>query len=87
MSAAAGVIACCVRYALACRDATNKPRVSTTPESLELGWLRHDKLKRIGRRDQRAVIAIDAGVNPSAVAVNRMVPGLPFDCTIARAIP
>jgi len=38
-----------VRYALACRDATNNALViNRNPDYLGLGWLRHDKLKHIG---------------------------------------
>src|SRR6478672_1181790 len=39
-----------VRYALACRDATNQAREGSVVLLITrgLGWLRHDKLKHIG---------------------------------------
>jgi len=39
-----------VRYALACRDLTNRAPgvIRISPDNLGLGWLSHDKLKHIG---------------------------------------
>ena len=40
-----------VRYALACRDATNQARkIRGSVDNLGLGWSRHDKLKHIGHK-------------------------------------
>ena len=40
-----------VRYALACRDATNQaPVIKKILLTVGLGWLRHDKLKHIGHQ-------------------------------------
>jgi len=37
-----------VRYALACRDATNQALKSAILRNSGLDWLRHDKLKFVG---------------------------------------
>ena len=43
-----------VRYALACRDATNRALTIRGPrDNSGLGWLRHDKLKHIGHSDPK----------------------------------
>src|ERR1041385_7563240 len=42
-----------VRYALACRDVTNRaPNFQESPDPFGLSWLRHDKLKHIGQIDK-----------------------------------
>jgi len=60
LSVQRGGLSCNVRYALACRVATNQDLCFYVRLNLGLGWLRHDKLKHIGHCSHRQAVKLSS---------------------------